>query len=72
MSAKFTNEAQKFWDSIPEEIQTKLLNNVFCVRCKLTTIVNFTGKVKKGDLILEGVCKTCGGRVARLIEGGHS
>ena len=72
MDSNFTREAQKFWDSIPEEIQTKLLNNVFCNKCNLTTIVNFSGKIVSGDLILEGFCKTCGNKVARVIEGGYS
>ena len=29
---------------------------------------NFTGTVKGGDLVLEGLCSECRGDVARLIE----
>ena len=43
--------------------------NVWCSHCaKVTTIVHYTGKVKGGDLILEGECERCGGKVVRLIE----
>ncbi len=34
----------------------------------MTTIVDFTGGVEGGDLVLRGKCKTCGEKVARLIE----
>jgi hypothetical protein len=69
MAGNFTEDAKKHWDSIPSDIQEQLINNVFCVRCKLTSIVDFTGKMDGVDLILEGSCKKCGGKVARLIEG---
>jgi len=35
----------------------------------MTTITDFQGRVERGDLILTGSCATCGGKVARLIEG---
>ncbi len=69
MKKKFTPDAQKKWDSIPGDIQDKLLKNVFCVKCKLTAMIDYSGKVEKGDLILSGKCEKCGKKVSRLIEG---
>ena len=65
----FTPAAEKSWRSLPANQQFRLLNNVWCVACgKGTTIVNFSGRIERGDLVLEGQCERCGGSVARLIE----
>jgi hypothetical protein len=70
MNGKLTGQAKTMWDAIPPQMQQRILNNVWCVQCsKGTTITDFTGRVEKGDLILTGRCATCGGQVARLIEG---
>ena len=37
---------------------------------KATTVVNYSGQLKGGDLLLEGECERCGNSVARLIENG--
>jgi hypothetical protein len=69
MNDQFTAEAKAIWDSIPPQIQKKLLSNVWCPHCaEITTITDFEGKVKMGDLVLSGTCATCGGNVARVIE----
>lgn len=66
----FTPQGQWFWDSIPEHIQAKIIGAVWCPHCReKTTIVNFKGSIKQGDLLLRGECIRCGGSVARLIEG---
>jgi len=66
----FTPQGQWFWDSIPEHIQVKIISAVWCSHCReSTTIVNFKGNIKQGDLLLRGECIRCGGAVARLIEG---
>ncbi|HID53584.1 MAG TPA: plasmid pRiA4b ORF-3 family protein [Anaerolineae bacterium] len=65
-----TRQAQLFWESIPEHIQAHIIGNVWCRHCREnTTIVNFRGSIKRGDLILRGECFRCGGPVARLLEG---
>ena len=70
MSSEFTVKAEAKWDSIPHHIQEQLLRNVWCTHCSdMTTITDFQGRVERGDLILTGNCATCGGKVARLIEG---
>ena len=48
----------------------RLLSNVWCGQCSHeTTITNFTGTLKGGDLLLVGQCAECQGDVARVIEG---
>ena len=67
---QFTPQAARRWSELDGSLKTRLLNNVWCVACcNGTTIVRFTGATKQGDLVLEGRCIKCGGRVARLIEG---
>lgn len=68
-NARFTPRAARLWTELGARPQTLLLNNVWCVTCrKQTTIVRFTGKVERGNLVLEGHCIQCDGPVARLIE----
>lgn len=70
MSGEFTGKAKVMWDAIPSQVQEIILSNVWCVQCKKgTTIIDFKGRIEHGDLILRGRCATCGGQVARLIEG---
>ena len=67
----FTPQAKWFWDSIPEHFQAKIIGAVWCPHCReSTTIINFKGNIKQGDLLLRGECLRCGGAVARLVEGG--
>jgi hypothetical protein len=67
---EFTKAARQRWESIPAEIRQRLLANVWCGRCgHETTITNFSGTIKGGDLLLVGKCAECHGDVARVIEG---
>jgi hypothetical protein len=69
MSNIFAPNARKIWEAIPLEYRTRILNNVWCGNCiKTTTIVNYFGQLKDGNLVLEGECKRCGKAVARFIE----
>jgi len=66
---KFTTEAAILWGGIPIKIQEKILKNVFCFNCRaVVEIVNYTGIVETGDLILEGSCAVCGKKVVRSLE----
>lgn len=66
----FTASARQRWEQVPEEAQERILEAVWCAHCRRpTTIVDYAGRVQKGNLILEGHCEACGGRVARLLEG---
>ncbi len=69
MKENFTPQALKLWERVPAWAQEKLLANVYCTKCvAMTTIINFSGHVVDGDLILSGVCKACASEVTRLIE----
>jgi hypothetical protein len=65
----FTEPAAKLWKAIPADIKMLLLANVWCGQCSDATIItNFTGVVRKGDLLLVGKCAQCHGDVAHVIE----
>lgn len=62
-------QAKILWEKIPANIRVKLLNNVHCTSCSKTVGMGAVkGRVENGDVILEGVCTTCGGRVCRVLE----
>ena len=66
----FTKPARQRWESIPADIRQRLLTNVWCGQCRHeTTITNFSGTIKGGDLLLVGKCAECRSDVARVIEG---
>ena len=66
----FTPEARQRWESIPAHIRKELLANVWRVHCRESVIItNFSGTLKKADLLLVGKCAVCGSDVARMIEG---
>ena len=64
-----TPQAFRIWINIPGDIQIKILKDVWCKTCSDTTgIGSVNGKIKKGMLILEGICTRCGNPVTRVIE----
>ena len=66
----FTKPARQRLESIPADIRKRLLSNVWCGQCRFeSTITNFSGTIKGGDLLLVGQCAECQGDVARVIEG---
>ena len=65
----FTKPARDRWESIPADIRQRLLSNVWCGHCRFeTTISNFSGAIKCGDLLLVGKCAECRSDVARVIK----
>ena len=70
---QFTPQATKSWNTIPVEFQEKILENVFCSQCRVAVrIINYTGAIKDGDLLLRGNCAVCEHEVVRLLEGPES
>lgn len=59
------------WNKIPKEFMEKILANVYCGNCGVTTIqTGYTIQERyHGDIILNGKCKKCGGVVSRVVEG---
>ena len=67
---QFTPEAARRWSGFNADLQRKFLDNVWCGSCRSgTSILDFSGRMDRDDLILEGRCARCGGRVTRRIEG---
>lgn len=65
----FTTPAAGLWQAIPPDARKQLISNVWCGRCRRdTTITNFSGAVRGGNLLLVGRCAECQGDVARVIE----
>jgi endogenous inhibitor of DNA gyrase (YacG/DUF329 family) len=65
----FTAPAQHLWARIPQLMQRKVLDTVWCPTCrKATTMIHYSGRVIEGDLLLTGRCAACGNKVARLLE----
>ncbi|MCK2087507.1 hypothetical protein MXC99_04880 [Thauera aromatica] len=66
----FTRPARQRWESIPTDIRQRLLSNVWCGCCSHeTTITDFSGTIRNGNLLLVGKCAQCHGDVARVVEG---
>lgn len=60
--------AARKWSTLPRDLQRKLIENVFCSRCHITTIVDYDILDDKFGVLLQGQCKKCGQAVARLVE----
>lgn len=68
--AGFSPRAVAAWNRIPPVIRVRLLNNFWCGTCLGEASVELKGGVVSGgNLILRGNCTTCGGEIARLVEG---
>ena len=66
---KLSQEAMQRWNQIPDDVKPKLLENVYCSKCKDTVkIGNFEASMIEADLILKGKCSICNNNIARLIE----
>jgi hypothetical protein len=66
---KFTAPAAKLWTGIPSNSKKLLLSSVWCGKCRHeVTIIDFSGAVRSGDLLLVGLCSECRSDIARVIE----
>lgn len=62
-------EANKKWLSIPKDTRKQLISNVFCSNClDAVTIEDFIIVDHPSGVLLEGKCKDCGNKVARVVE----
>ncbi len=65
----FTPQARKMWDQIPKGSRLKILNTVWCPQCRKAVTINInSARIVAGDLLLQGTCAICRGKVARLVE----
>jgi hypothetical protein len=66
----FTPAAAKRWAAIKGPLRVRLLNNVWCARCaREVSIADYSGRIARNNLIIEGACVRCSGPVARVVEG---
>jgi hypothetical protein len=56
------------WNKIPKDMQRKILDNVFCSNCYVTTIVDYTMSDEKHRIVIRGKCKKCGKDIARVVD----
>jgi uncharacterized protein YdhG (YjbR/CyaY superfamily) len=61
-------KALKKWVKFASNIQQMLIDNVYCSKCGMTTIVDYGIHNDRFGLVLKGSCKKCGGSVARFVE----
>jgi len=67
---RLTKQAARFWNAMPSHARAQILANVYCTHCRgAVTMVDASGTLRRGDLVLEGKCAKCGHEVARLVEG---
>jgi hypothetical protein len=66
---KLTGTAKKRWDELSAEAKKGSMDSVWCARCRSGTVMQVRdGKMSGLSLVLRGICKKCGGEVARVIE----
>jgi hypothetical protein len=65
----FSGDAMKRWNQIVSTDKQELLENVWCGQCRAVAVMQLeNGKMLGRSLLLSGICKKCGGEVARVIE----
>ena len=64
-------DAQSLWEALGPAARLRVLNNAYCAACGGERAMALTGgRVERGELVLDGLCTTCGSEVGRLIETG--
>lgn len=65
----FSSQAAVRWEKLSKAEQHIILNNAYCSQCKTAvTMVNVSGAEEGSSLVLQGLCGTCGNKVARVVE----
>ena len=65
----FTLQAELLWHTVPASAKKRVLQNVYCGGCRGTAeMIDYTGSVKNGDVLLKGACAKCGRLVVRVVE----
>lgn len=66
---KMTPPAKKRWEQIPKQLRMKILENVWCSKCRTMVELKLQeGQMSGRSLMLRGICKTCGSEASRLVE----
>lgn len=68
-SIKFTSPAARIWNAIDPEDQHALVSKAWCNKCCAeVTVTDYSGSIKAGHVLLDGVCAQCNGVAYRFIE----
>lgn len=68
-TANFTPKAELLWSTVRPDAKAGILKSVWCAKCRAAVeIVDYKGCEKNGNVVLDGKCKICGGRVRRVVE----
>ena len=60
----FSEKAAILGEAVPREAQQRILDNVFCTRCRGSVrITEFTGEERNCDVVLSGKCANCATRI---------
>ncbi len=66
---ELTPEAAARWYEIPATMQRRVLDAVWCSKCRTRVAMKLESGVTIGNaLILDGTCAVCGSGVSRVIE----
>lgn len=66
---KFTPQAKKRWEQIPEWARKELIETVWCSQCRTGVPMQVRGgKMSGGSLVLNGICMKCSSETTRVIE----
>jgi hypothetical protein len=66
---KFTPQARKRWEQIPERTRKDIIENVWCSQCRTGVPMRLReGNMSGRSLVLKGTCKRCDSEAARVIE----
>jgi len=67
---KGSTAALNIWESIPNHVRVKLLNNAYCSHCRGVCSIADAYVVLEGEcFLIKGDCVDCHGPVARYVEG---
>ena len=62
-------EAFQKWEQLPKELKKKIIDNVFCSECLVTTIIDYNITLTKdGFVLLKGKCVKCRSDIARVVD----
>jgi hypothetical protein len=66
---EFTQEARKELARLPKGSMKKLLANCWCPHCQKGRKMELeSARTIQCDLLLSGICKTCDGKMNRIVE----
>ncbi len=66
---KGTKAALMKWEQIPHGVRLKLLNNVWCSRCRCArSMAEAHVVLKRGDFLIQGHCVTCNADIVRYVD----